>query len=489
MGCVQGRKKIKINSLVFSIDESLNLSSQSIPNKFDLKQTVSRNYKIVGDLNLNVNFNEDDNKISTVQENFSNCKISDLYDVIRAIEENKIYVIKHKKTQMKMIMKIISKSDVSCDDFFISQFHQIQSLSHVNVIKYREYFTDRNNYYVVTEYLPNAHSLSNINSVSENAIRDIIEQILCGILYLHVNNIIHRDIQLDNILIARDKNDNIRAKIIHLEKSIYYKQNPNMSLNLYEKIGNVCFIAPEVIRKNYSFKCDVWSAGIIMYYLCYERLPFFGESEQEVMAKIKIGNFEINNNTRHISDDAVDLIKKMLDVSQYTRMNAYDLLSHSFFKENPISKDKIGLIALLQESVKMIIKNEYFFDDFSSLKSLYNQLNIKYNHSLSYHKLQEIFQVEIKEIESDEPLSFQEFIVKILSEEMVLNSNNISEMFSFIDIDKDGVLSTYDYKEFFTFLLYSGETLGYFLLSLESTRMTPKEFEDHLRNYKMYLSN
>lgn len=487
MGCALGRKKIKINSLVFSVDESLNFSSQSVPNKYPLKQTVSKNDKIVGEFNLNAYYNEDDNKISTIQENFSNCKISDLYDIIHAIEDNIIYVVKHKKTQMKMIMKIISKSEISCDDFFISQFHQIQSLSHINVIKYREYFVDKINYYIVTEYLPNAQALNSLKSLSESAIREIMKQILCGILYLHVNNIIHRDIQLEHILIAKDKNDNIRAKIFHLEKSIYHKENPNTSLNLYEKIGNVCFIAPEVIRKNYSFKCDIWSAGVIMYYICYENLPFFGDSEQEIMAKVKIGNFEINDNSRYISNEAIDLIRKMLDVSQYTRMNAYELLSHSFFKENPIPKDKNGLVALLQESVKMIIKNEYFFDDFSTLKSLYNQLNIKYNHSLSYHKLQEIFQVEIKEIENYEPLSFKEFIEKVLSEEMVLNSNNISKMFSFIDIDKDGILSKYDYKEFFTFLLYSGETLGYFLYSLESKKMTPKEFEEHLKNYEMYI--
>ena len=174
----------------------------------------------------------------------------------------------------------------------------------------------------------------------------------------------------------------------------------------------------------------------------------------------------MNQNVK-ISEKAVDLLQKMLDYSPYTRLSAYDCLKHPWFDKDILGNKKDGLYVLFNECVKMIIRNEYKHEDFISLELLYDNLLKKNQGKLTNKDIEEYFNVDLKEIDSNEQLSYEDYLNKVLSEEMILSQTNVNKMFNIIDADKDGVLSINDYKQFFDMLLYKGETLGYILFSLE----------------------
>ena len=117
----------------------------------------------------------------------------------------------------------------------------------------------------------------------------------------------------------------IMLKIINLTKAERYNKQQNGDI-LFEKIGSPYYIAPEVLRKNYNAKCDIWSAGVIFFYLLYGNFPFMGENDDEIYAKIKIRKYLVNQNVK-VSEKAVDLLQKMLDYSPYMRLSAYDCLN------------------------------------------------------------------------------------------------------------------------------------------------------------------
>jgi calcium-dependent protein kinase len=114
--------------------------------------------------------------------------------------------------------------------------------------------------------------------------------------YIHSNNIINRDIRLENILIESkeiiiiDGNEielyNIRLSDFKSARSFSNKKKLN------KKIGNPYYIAPEVLRRKYSEKCDIWSCGIIMYILLSGKPPYKGISEKQVIEMVEIGKFE-----------------------------------------------------------------------------------------------------------------------------------------------------------------------------------------------------
>lgn len=87
------------------------------------------------------------------------------------------------------------------------------------------------------------------------------------------------------------------------------------------------YIAPEVIKKNYNEKCDVWSSGVILYILLCGSPPFSGSSSQEVLKKVQQAHFNIETGIwKSVSEEAKQLVSKMLEVDVEKRYSAEEAL-------------------------------------------------------------------------------------------------------------------------------------------------------------------
>jgi len=82
----------------------------------------------------------------------------------------------------------------------------------------------------------------------------------------------------ENMLLETNREDSI-IKVIDFGTSRIFYQNKNMS----QKFGTPYYIAPEVLRKNYTEKCDIWSCGVILYILLCGYPPFNGNNKNEIM--------------------------------------------------------------------------------------------------------------------------------------------------------------------------------------------------------------
>ena len=123
-----------------------------------------------------------------------------------------------------------------------------------------------------------------------------MRQLLSFVAYCHGSNIINRDIRPENILI-----ESIEMKIINNQEYPFFtikisdlKSARSFSKNkkLNKKVGNPYYIAPEVLKRKYDEKIDVWSCGIIMYILLSGKPPFKGNTEKEVLDYVQQGKFE-----------------------------------------------------------------------------------------------------------------------------------------------------------------------------------------------------
>lgn len=102
---------------------------------------------------------------------------------------------------------------------------------------------------------------------------------------------------------------------------------------MYEKVGTAYYIAPEVLGGSYDEKCDIWSAGVILYILLSGVPPFNGEDDDEIMKNIQAQNFDFpDEQWKNISEDAKELIRKMLTTSN-KRLSAEEVLSHPWVKK------------------------------------------------------------------------------------------------------------------------------------------------------------
>lgn len=102
-----------------------------------------------------------------------------------------------------------------------------------------------------------------------------MKQVLSAINYCHSKNIVHRDLKPENLLLDKDES-NPKIKIIDFGTSSVFDPEQTMS----QKFGTPYYIAPEVLKKKYTAKCDIWSIGVILYILLCGYPPFNGANDK-----------------------------------------------------------------------------------------------------------------------------------------------------------------------------------------------------------------
>ena len=213
----------------------------------------------------------------------------------------------------------------------------IKKLCHPNIVKVYEVYDIREFYFIIHEYCKYGNLYDYFRfHFSEKQICILIYQILSGILYLHERNMIHRNIKLETIMV-----DHIEKDISTSEPFFFVKirdfstckyLEPNEKEN--QIVGDIYYMAPEVIEEEYDEKCDIWSVGVILYMLITKKAPFEANDKEKIMDKIVEEDY--NKNSRKlldVSEEVRDLIDKLLEKDPEKRPSAKEALEHPWFKK------------------------------------------------------------------------------------------------------------------------------------------------------------
>ena len=121
-----------------------------------------------------------------------------------------------------------------------------------------------------------------------------------------------------------------QIKIIDFGTSMVFDPNRNLT----EKLGTPYYIAPEVLNKDYNEKCDVWSCGVMTFILLSGIPPFNGNSDQEIMKKVKEGVFDFEDRAwNNVSSGAKSFISELLTYDMSLRPSAQEALMHPWLVE------------------------------------------------------------------------------------------------------------------------------------------------------------
>lgn len=242
----------------------------------------------------------------------------------------------------------------------------LKRVDHPNIIKIFEFYYTPDAYYIALEFCEEGELFDDITEkgpFSEEYSAFIMYQILSAIFYCHSLNIVHRDLKPENVLIERREDKILRVKICDLGSATVFSRNK------YERkiVGSSYYIAPEVLRKNYNEKCDVWSCGVILYILLSGYPPFPGESDQEIIENVEAGYYEYRDDLwNKISKEAKNLIDKMLRYLPNDRISAGEALNHPWFIKFKI-KERLNNIIIKPEDEKIV---ENFLENIKNFKNL-----------------------------------------------------------------------------------------------------------------------
>ena len=357
-----------------------------------------------------------------------------------------VYLVNNIQLNTMAVLKRIDRRIYLLDDSVQAEIDIIKLLDHPNIIRMHECIISPKYLYIINDYCPCGELYSNKkNPLNEHQLSFIFFQIFSALIYLHNNNIIHRNIKIENILISDIEKDPI-TKI----KYFYIKMIDFAGAKFFDKTGldnenikNNLYVAPEVLKRKYNEKCDTWSVGVLLHLLIVGSFPFEGGNQTETLNKIRKGKFNTNNEKfLQSSEEVQDLIKQLLEVKVDKRLSSKEAIEHPWF-----SKFDAHLIYnnLEEEIIIQFINRLMTYKN----KNKFQQIVIGFivhniNEDNEIRNIQKLFR--IFNTNNDGCLTKDELYIglcKYKDEKDI--SNNIDEIFKIIDKGKHGYIQ---YEEF-----------------------------------------
>ena len=316
---------------------------------------------------------------------------------------------------------------------------------------------------------------------------EIMRKLFLAVNYVHKNKIVHRDLKPENILFS-DDTPQAELKIVDFGLSNIFindSKNMNESTTFHSKVGTPLYLAPEILKGSYSVKCDIWSLGVIMYFLLSGKLPFLSNNEASLFKIIKKGIFDFESKEwKSVSTNAKHLILKLLKVNPKKRISAQQALEHPWFELFKTPKTSVSLNGdqidynirnilnnmkttnRLKKEVLKVFVNRLTEKEILNIKMAFQMIDKEQTGSISCNQLIEVMrnyglhqsEEEIREIVkkitgikdlSNEllPINYTDFIAATLDSKVVLNQQKLWNLFKFFDVhDKDCITSA-DLKE------------------------------------------
>ena len=247
---------------------------------------------------------------------------------------NNNFALKH-MSKSKITEKNISKELIMQEILIHSR------IDHTNIVKLFNFYESDSSFYMLMEHCEKGNLYSyirqNKGTIPEKEAYRLFIQTCYAVYFLHENNIIHRDIKPENLLL--DSSNNI--KLCDFGWAVQMNSKRNSTNNLSDNSNRITFcgtfeyMAPEIVNENrYNIEIDVWSLGILLYEILHGYSPFRSKNNSnEIFANILKQDLVFNSRD-DLSNDVIDLIKKLLEKDIRKRMRLVDVFSHSWVVYN-----------------------------------------------------------------------------------------------------------------------------------------------------------
>lgn len=230
-----------------------------------------------------------------------------------------------KKTMIALkIIDLIKAPENLMNKFLPRELDALRVIDHPNVIHmFSTMQFPTQHLVIVTELAENGDLLDYINKhrkLSEDRARSIFIDFINGIKYLHENEIVHRDLKCENLLLGKD------YKLMIADLGFVTREMGRLSTYC----GSIAYVSPEVLRKQpyYGKPADVWSMGIILYAMLFGKLPF---KEPDLVSKgAKIMSFIDYTNRHHLTEPSILFLRQILTYEPDARLTVHTMLSQQW---------------------------------------------------------------------------------------------------------------------------------------------------------------
>ncbi|XP_057434409.1 calcium-dependent protein kinase 20-like [Lotus japonicus] len=379
------------------------------------------------------------------------------------------FLCKDKETGEEYACKTISKEKLRTAIDLEDVRREVAIMRHLpkhpNVVTLKDTYEDDGAVHLVMELCEGGELFDRIvarGHYTERAAALVTRTILQIVQMCHKEGVIHRDLKPENFLFS-DKKETATLKAIDFGLSVFFKPGQRFD----EIVGSPYYMAPEVLKRNYGPEVDIWSAGVILYILLCGVPPFWAETEQGVAQAIIRSVVDFKREPwPKVSDNAKDLVRKMLDPDPKRRLSAQEVLDHPWLQNaqkapnvslgeavrarllqfsvmNKLKKRALRVIAehLSVEEVAGIKEGFQVMDTGNRGKINYDELRVgltKLGHQVPDGDVQIL--MDAADVDKDGFLDYGEFVAISIHLRKIDNDQHLHKAFQFFDQNQSGFI-------------------------------------------------
>ena len=307
--------------------------------------------------------------------------ISDQYYYLATIaygSTSEVGLVRSKRDKEIFVSKHVPKYLVPDVNSCLTEVKLLTELKSPGIVHMCNYYDTLEDLVIILKYCEGGDLYQQILDnpvVDEYWISHMIRQILHIVKRCHEQNIVHCDLKLQNFMI---KHPNPWSQLILIDFGLAKKIVNNQ--DIVGTFGTTQYMAPEVVEGHFKYEADVWSIGIIMFMMLSKKVPYRNSLTLDAGKNELI---KINNVPDYISDDAKDLLSRLLERNRHKRISIADALKHRFISNNRISEficksnEPVTVIAMvwmlrkyynstlllqLLTAILLIVNFDYYYD-------------------------------------------------------------------------------------------------------------------------------
>lgn len=290
----------------------------------------------------------------------------------------------HISSKMLRVMKTVNKHKAMQNGSPMAllqlEVDILSALDHPHIVRLYEYYQDSTNIYLIMGLCKGGELLDIVterarerNPIPEAFVARIFHQVLEAIAYCHSKGVMHKDLKFENIMLrskvtASTNLDSIHAVVIDMGLAELFGKQHGKKSRSSDIAGTLSTMAPEVLVGDFSYKCDVWSLGCILFALCNAKPPMVrDQSGHEVvftypfppqksvkdMVRMQEAGPDLGLIAEYCSPEVSAIVKEMLTFDEAHRPSAAQCLGKRWFTE----ADPTKAVAFSADQVSAITRH------------------------------------------------------------------------------------------------------------------------------------
>ncbi|KAK9711583.1 hypothetical protein K7432_007748 [Basidiobolus ranarum] len=279
-------------------------------------------------------------KLSAVHEKYS------FRHILGTGNFSAVHLVVDKETGERYACKVIDKTRFfmkpKVKEAFAREVKILKNLNHPHIVSFVSCYDNEETLWIVMELVTGGDLLAYITekgTLPEAECKQLFHQICLALQYLHHQGITHRDMKPENILLINQEKNTVKISDFGLAKVV-----SEQSI-LQTMCGTLTYLAPEIMsansQKSYSQAVDLWSCGIILYLMLLGSFPFSpSDSPDSHFVKIETPRILTFPEHPNISNEAKNLLTRLLTEDPEKRINIDQTLDHPWFRSKKPKKPK-----------------------------------------------------------------------------------------------------------------------------------------------------